>query len=424
LAPAIQSTRADLTSVMKATDAAGFGRRRRWGRAVLVGGQVAISVVMLVVALFMYRGFQRMLGIGPGYRIDHLLMMSLSPGLMRYTPPQAVRFVEQVAERARSLPDVKSVALASSVPMRIDPAGGSAIRPEGFQFPVGRESAPVLGSSVDEHYFETMGIAVIKGRGFRATDSADAPRVAVVNEQLADHYWPGQDPLGKRFRLGDTRGPWVEIVGLTKTSTYIFLGERPTEFIYFPYKQRAQPQMILLTESIGDPTSLAGPLREVVRALDTNQPIYDVRTMEELYRMRVVAQFNVVSSLVGAMGLMGLGLAIVGLYGLVAYGAARRTKEIGIRMAIGAGRGEVLGMVLRQGLTLAVVGLGIGLLATVGAGRALGALFPGAGPGNGPTDVIALGVVGAAVFMVTLLAAAIPARRASRINPTEALRYE
>jgi predicted permease len=424
LAPAIRSTRADLTSVMKATDAAGFGRHKRWGRALLVCGQVAVSVVLLVVALFMYRGFQRMLGIGPAYRIDHLLMMSLSPGLLRYTASQSERFVEQVAERARSMPGVKSVALASSVPMTIEPAGGSAILPEGFQFPSGQESGTVLGSSVDEHYFETMGIAVIEGRSFRATDSAEAPRVAVVNEQLVQHYWPGQDPVGKRFRLGDSRGPWVEIVGLTKTSTYLFLGERPTEFIYFPYKQRPQPRMIVITESIGDPSSLATPLREVVRTLDANQPIYDVRTMEAFYRMRVVAQFTVVSSLVAAMGAMGLGLALVGLYGLVAYGAARRTKEIGIRMAIGASRYEVLEMVLRQGMTLAVVGLGIGLLASVGAGRALGALFPGAGPGNGPTDIVALGLVAVGVFMVTLLASYVPARHASRINPNEALRNE
>jgi ABC-type antimicrobial peptide transport system permease subunit len=224
--------------------------------------------------------------------------------------------------------------------------------------------------------------------------------------------------------LGDSRGRWVEIVGVAKTTNYVSLGERPTEFVYYPYKQRPQPQMIVLTESIGDPTSLATPLREVVRTLDANQPIYDVRSMEELYRMRVVAQFNLVSRLVAAMGTMGLGLAMAGLYGLVAYGVARRTKEIGIRMAIGASRREVLGMVLRQGVTLAVVGLGAGLLASVGAGRVLVALFPGVGPGNGSTDAVALGLVAVSVFIVTLLAAGIPARRASRINPTEALRYE
>ena len=157
LTPAIRSTQADLTSVMRATDAAGFGRRRRWGRAVLVGGQVAVSVVLLVVALFMYRGFNRLLSHGPGFRTDHLLMMSFDPSLVRYSEAQTQQFFEQVAESARSVAGVKSVALASSVPMRTDPAGGTAILPEGFQFPVGQESITALASSVDEHYFDAIG---------------------------------------------------------------------------------------------------------------------------------------------------------------------------------------------------------------------------------------------------------------------------
>ena len=179
----------------------------------------------------------------------------------------------------------------------------------------------------------------------------------------------------------------------------------------------------MLAQSAGDPSSLAAPLREVVRGLDANLPIYNVRTMEELYRMRAVSIFNVLVGTVGAMGLMGLGLSIVGLYGLVAYAASRRTREIGIRMAIGAGQADVLRMVLRQGIVLALVGLGVGLLASVGAGRALTAAFPG-GPGGGGTDLLAFPLVAAAVLAVTLLAAYVPARRASGINPTVALRHE
>jgi predicted permease len=352
-------------------------------------------------------------------------MMSFDPSFVRYTGPQTQQFFEQVAERARSVPGVTSVALASSVPMATDPAGGATILPEGFQLPVGQESVTVLGSSVDEHYFETMAISIVKGRGFRATDSMDAPNVAVVNEQLAQHYWPGQDPLGKRFRLSDNRGPSVEIVGVAKTSNYIFLGEAPREFLYFAYKQRRQPRMVLLTQSTGDPTSLVTPLRDVVRGIDANQPVYNVRTMEELYRMRVIVQFHIVTNLVAAMGIMGLGLAIVGLYGLVTYAAARRTKEIGIRLAIGARRWDVLGMVLRQGMVLALGGLGVGLLGSMGAGRAMASLFPGPGPGNsGQTDFVALGLVAMAVLVVTALAAYVPARRASRVDLTEALRNE
>ena len=420
LAPAIQATRVDLTAVMKATDAAGSGRRRRWGRAWLVGGQVAVSVVLLVIGTFMYRRFQWQLGTGPGYRTDHLLMMSLDPTLVRYTEPQAMQFFDQVAERARSVPGVRAVALGSSVPMDNEFFVITVV-PEGFQFPIGKESGTLLGSVVSEGYFETMGLSILRGRSFRATDSADAPKVAVINEQVAHHYWPSQDPIGKRFRLNDGHGPWVEIVGLAKTSKYVFLAEPPTEFLYLCDKQRPQPRMILVAESVGDPASLVTPLRDVVRSLDANQPIYNVRTMEEFYRMRVITVFNVVIGSVAAMGLMGLGLSIVGLYGLVAYAASRRTKEIGIRMALGAGQSEVLRMVLRQGMVLAVAGLGAGLLASVGARRLLAAAF-----GNAPRgfDVIAFLLVASVVLLVTLLAAYVPARRASRVNPIEALRNE
>jgi putative ABC transport system permease protein len=420
LLPAIQSTRTDLTAVMKATDAVSRGRRR-WGRSLLVGGQVAVAVVLLVVAAFMFRAFRAQIAGGPGYKTDHLVMMSFDPTLVRYTPPQAQKFFEQVAERARAIPGVKSAALSSSVPMANDSLGTATIVPEGFQFPSGRDRVTVLASTVDEHCFDTLGLTILKGRGFRADDSADAPRVAVVNEQLARHYWPGQEPLGKRFRLDGPQGPWVEVVGLAKTSKYIFLAEPPTEFVYLPYRQKPQGRMVLLTESIGDAASLVAPLREMVRTLDANQPIYNVRTMEEFYQMRTVDVFNMIIGLVGALGLMGLSLAMVGLYGLVAYAAGRRTREIGIRMAIGAGRAVVLRMVLRQGLALSLVGLAVGLIAGIGAGRLLQAAFPS---GETRSDPVALLLVAPLVLAITFLAAYVPARRASRINPMLALRVE
>ena len=190
-----------------------------------------------------------------------------------------------------------------------------------------------------------------------------------MNQHLADHYWPNQDPLGKRFRLESANNAWVEIVGIAKTSKYIFVAEPPSDFVYLPYRQNPSPGMFLVARSSGDPAALAAPLREVVRGLDVNMPIFNVRTMEELYRMRAVSIFNVLVTTVGAMGLMGLGLSIVGLYGLVAYAASRRTREIGIRMAIGATAPNVLRMVLRQGLVLALIGLVLGLAASVGAGE-------------------------------------------------------
>jgi putative ABC transport system permease protein len=421
LVPAIQATRADLTAVMKAGDSVAPGRRRRWGRALLVGGQVAVSVVLLVVAMFMYRGFRQQLTSGPGYRTDHLLMMSLDPSLVRYTEAQSQQFFKEVAERARAVPGVKTVTMATFIPMSNDSIGTVTIAPEGFQFPAGKDNATILSSSVDEYYFDTMGLTILQGRNFRAEDSTGAPRVAVVNQQLAQHYWPNQNPLGKRFRSDDAEKSWVEVVGVVKTSKYLFIAEPHTDFVYLPYRQKAQQRMILLAQSSGDPASLVTPLREVVRGLDVNLPIYNVRTMEELYRMRAISVFNVLIGIVGAMGGMGLGLSIVGLYGLVAYAASRRTREIGIRMAIGATRTTVLRMVLRQGIVLALAGLVVGLAGSVGAGELLRAAFPS---GDDQRDVLALVLVVPVVLAVTFLATYIPARRASRLDPMKALRYE
>jgi predicted permease len=345
LVPAIQATHADLTAVMKASDTIAPGRRRRWGRAVLVGGQVAVSVVLLVVAMFMYRGFKQQLAGGPGYRTDHLLMMSFDPTLLRYTDAQSEQFFQQVSERARALPGVRNISMTTAIPMSNDSLGFVTIAPEGYQFPAGKDNVTVLSTMTDEHYFSTMGIAILDGRNFQRADDTGAPRVAIVNEQLARHYWPNQRAIGKRLHLvAEPDQPWVDIVGVAKTSKYMFFAEPPSDFVYLPYRQKKPPRMIMVAQSAGDPAGLVGPLREIVRSLDANLPIFNVRTMEELYRMRAISIFNVLIAVVAAMGGMGLGLAIVGLYGLVAYATSRRTREIGIRMAIGASGATVLRM--------------------------------------------------------------------------------
>jgi macrolide transport system ATP-binding/permease protein len=420
LVPAIQATRTDLTAVMKASDSVAPSRRRRWGRSVLVGGQVAVSVVLLVVALFMYRGFGKEVANGPGYRTDHLLMMSFDTGLLRYTEAQSKLFFDQVAERARAVPGVKTVAMTTSVPMANDTIGFERVVPEGFQFALGKDNATVLAARVDEQYFDTLGLTLLRGRNFSVDDSFDRPRVAIVNQPFAQHYWPNQDPIGKRFQtLGDDK-EWVQVVGLAKTSKYIFIAEAPVEFLYFPHRQKKLREMTLLAQSQGDAGALAAPLREMVRGLDPNMPIYNVRTMEQFYQMRAISIFRVLVSTVAGMGAMGLGLAIVGLYGLVSYAAARRTREIGIRMAIGADRGAVSRMVLRQGAVLAVVGLLIGLAGSVGAGELLRAAFPGDNQRDGGALLIVIPIV----LSVTLLAAYLPAHRASRLNPVQALRHD
>jgi putative ABC transport system permease protein len=420
LMPAIQATRADLNAVMKAGDATAPGRRRRWGRAVLVCGQVAMSVVLLVFALFMYRGFNKQIAGGPGFRTDHLLMMTLDPSLIRYSDAQKQQFFDAVADRAREVPGVQAVAMTTSVPMAID-LGFEPVIPEGFQFPVGKDRAIVVATNVDENYFDAMSIPVLAGRGFRKNDDEAAPRIAVVNQEFAQHYWPNQDPIGKRMRLADDDKAWVQIVGLVKTTKYIFIAEPPTEAIYFPYRQKNPNKLVMLAHSAGDVAGLAAPLRQVVSGLDANMPVYNVRTMKDLYEMRAVSVFKVLVTTVASMGLMGLSLSIAGLYGLVAYAATRRTREIGIRMAIGASRSTVLRMVLRQGIVLAVVGLVVGLAASAGAGELLRAAFP---MGDNRRDLAALLIVIPIVLAVTFLAAYLPARRASRVNPMQALRYE
>jgi predicted permease len=347
-------------------------------------------------------------------------MMTFDPTLVRYSEAQTAQFFEQVAERARTVPGVKSVAMATSAPMNND-VDAATMAPEGYQFPVGKDSATILCDDIDEYYFPALALTLVDGRNFRREDGPDAPRVAIVNQQFAQHYWPGQQPVGKRIRLLTGDKPWVQVVGLAKTSKYLFIAEPPTEFVYFPYRQRKPRQLIMLAESNGDAAALAAPLREVVRGLDPNLPIYNVRTMEALYRMRATSIIIVLITTVGGLGVMGLVLAIVGLYALVAYAVSRRTREIGIRMAIGADRVAVLRMVLRQGLLLSVVGLVVGVAGSVGAGILLRAVFA---DNNNQRDPAAILLVIPVVLAVTFVAAYLPARRASRVDPVQALRYE
>lgn len=418
LAPAIQTSRTDLVPALKAADADASGKRRVWGRNALVVGQVAISLVLLVVTAMMYRGFRSELGSGPGFRHDHLAMLSFDPSLVRFTETQTQQFYKQLVDRATRISGVKSAALTAAIPMAPN-QGTASIIPEGYLFPKGKEAESMLKNVVDEHFFDTMAIPIVRGRNFRETDSATAPKVAVVNEVVAKKYWPNQDPIGKRFRMTDAKGAWVQIVGVAKTAKYIWIAEPPLEFLYLPLAQNPRSRMALLAESEGDAAGLVAPLREMVRGIDANQPIFDIRTMESFYEMRAVKTPNTIVQTVGSLGTMGLVLSLVGLYGLVAYSVSRRTREFGIRMAIGAGSSHVLRIVLRHGLILALTGIGIGLVLSVAAGRTVSSLFASA-----KSDPMAFLIVPPILLAVTMLATYAPALRASRVDPMKALRYE
>jgi putative ABC transport system permease protein len=292
--------------------------------------------------------------------------------------------------------------------------------PDGFQMPRDRENFSSTMDTVDEGYFETLRIPILRGRGFLASDTADAPRVAVVNDQFAKHYWPGADAVGKHIRLDSSSGVQVEIVGVAQTIKYRSTSEKPMDFVYRPLAQDPVARMVLLLRSNDDPLQLVKPVKDVVRTLDANIPMLQTRSYEELYRYNEVDGPGVAIELVGTMGAVGLLLAIAGLYGLVAYNVSRRTREIGIRMAIGAGPSDVLRLVMGKGLVL----VGIGTAAGLAMGFAVEQLLNSMLFNIGGVDILAYVVVVPALFLVTMLAAYVPARRASQIAPTLALRHE
>jgi MacB-like periplasmic core domain/FtsX-like permease family len=260
----------------------------------------------------------------------------------------------------------------------------------------------------------------MRGRNFLASDTLDAPRVAVVNEQFAKHYWPGVDAVGKHIRLDSGTGTPVEIVGVAQTIKYRSTMERPMDFVYLPLAQHPIARMVLLLRSSGDPLQLVTSVKDVVRKLDPNLPMLETRTYEDLYRYSAVEGPRVGIEVVGTLGLVGVLLAIAGLYGLVAYNVSRRTREFGIRMALGALPSDVLRLVMGKGLVLVGMGTAIGLAMGFGVER----LFNSALFNAGGVDLAAYFIVVPSMFLVTMLAAYLPARRAARIAPTQALRYE
>jgi predicted permease len=422
LVPALQSSKTDLVPALKTSSAEGR-RGRTFGRNALVISQVALSLMLLCAATLFVRTLQRVIMGNPGFRTDHLLMMSFDPSLVRYSPDKTGEFYRTLVDSARQVSNAKNATLSQTVPFDGSSVPTSSIAPEGYQLPAGKESDRILSNVVDEQYFDTIGMPLIRGRAFLAADTATSPRVAVINEAAADHYWPNQDAVGKRFRLDGRDGLWVQVVGVAKTSVYLTTGEPRLTFLYLPLSQHPASRMTLTVETPGDAASLTAPLRNLVRSIDAHQPIFNVRTMREYYRTQGLQALRLIVNVVGTMGILGLGMALVGLYGLVSYSVSRRTREIGIRMAIGANRRDILGTVMRQGFKLAVIGVGIGVAGSFGVVRGIRALFSRLEE-TSMFDPWTFLVVPLALLAVTLLASYIPARRAASIDPNNALHYE
>ncbi len=422
LVPAMPSTRADLVNGLKSgdVDVPRGGRKRLWGRSALVVAQVSTSLMLLTASFLMARSFRHSLLEGTGFTKDHLLMVRFDPSLVRYDATRTKRFYELLAERVREAPGVQGEALAQNVPVGVGDFGGVAFVPEGFQMPPDRESFTSTMDTVDGGFFQTMGIPILRGRGFLASDTADSPHVAVVNEHFARHYWPAGDAVGKRIRLESRAGTAVEIVGIAPTLKYGNTLEKPMDFVYMPLTQHPVARMVLMLRSSGDPLQLVQSVKDVIRTLDANLPMLQTRAFEDVYLNQAVYGPRIATDLVGAMGAVGVLLAIAGLYGLVASNVSRRTREIGIRMALGAASSDVLRLVMGKGLVLVGVGTVIGLAMGFAVEQLMNSMLFNAGG----VDVVAYVIVVPSLLLVTMLAAYVPARRASRIAPTLALRYE
>jgi predicted permease len=422
LAPALQSTRMDLVNGLKSADVdePGRGRRRLWGRNALVVAQVAMSLMLLAASFLMLRGFQHSLLEGTSFAKDHLLMVRFDPRLVQYDAAQTQQFYKLLAERLRDTMGVESTGYTLDPPLGLEDLDRVSFVPDGFEMPRDRESFMSTMDPVDEGYFRTMGIPILRGRGFQASDTAEAPRVAVVNEHFANHYWPGADAVGKRFRLDGATGTPVEIVGVAQTVKYRETFENSKDFVYMPLAQHPVPRLVLLLRSTGDPLEMVKPVKEIVRSLDPNMPMLETRTYEDLYGYSAVRGPRVAVLMVGTLGLVGLLLSIAGLYGLVAYNVSRRTREIGIRMAIGARPADVLRQMMGKGLRLVAIGTVIGLAMGVAVEKLMNSMLFNAGG----VDLAVYLLVVPSMVLITMLAAYVPARRASRIEPTRALRYE
>jgi predicted permease len=419
LAPALQSTRVDLVNALKSADADVPGRKRLWGRNMLVVAQVAMSLMLLTASFLMARGFQHDLLVGTSFTKDHLLMANFDPRLIQYNAKQTQQFYKLLADRMRETAGVQSEALTQNIPLGTDDFDGVAFVPDGVTMPPDRANFASTMDTVDAGYFQTMGIPILRGRGFLDTDTADAPRVAIVNAHFAKHYWPGGDAVGKYIHLDNSAGVPVEVVGVAETIKYQSMTD-PMDFVYMPLAQRPVARMVLMLRSSGDPLQLVQPLKDVVHSIDPNLPLLQTRAYEEYYLNQAVRGPEIAIDLVGTMGLVGLLLAIAGLYGLVAYNVSRRTHEIGIRMALGAAGSDVLRLVMGKGIVLVAMGTAIGLAMGFGLEQLMNSMLFN----SGGVDVVAYIIVVPTLFLVTMLATYVPARRASRIAPTQALRYE
>ena len=426
LAPALHSTGASVQNNLKEGgrgSSASRGRQRL--RDILVVGEVALSLLLLVCAGLLMRSFDHLLKVSPGFQTDRVLTMQLSLPGNKYKAGAAVTaFYAQLLERVRALPGVMAAGAVRNLPLSGSyQSGGVTVEdtaatnvprdPQTHRAFIEADKRPVTPG-----YFEAMQIPVLKGRAFAEADDAQAPLVAVVDPDFAALFWPGQDPIGKHIKA-ESNG-WRTIVGVVGHVKHYALNVKGREQVYFPQAQCLYAQtMFLAVRTAGDPAGLTNAIRKQVRQMDPEQPIYAVNTMEELLDASV-AQPRLNLVLLGLFAGLALLLAAVGIYGVLAYSVTQRTREIGIRLALGAQPNDALLLVVRQGLALALVGIGLGLAGALVLTRFIATLLFGVTP----TDPLTYTAVSVLLLAVALAASYIPAVRATRVDPIVALRYE
>ncbi len=433
LAPGLTATGGALVPALKDESFVPDARARRFDlRNALVVAQVSLSLLLLVTAGLFLRNLRELQAIGPGFDVERLLSAQLPVNLLRYTQDQGRAFYRSVVERVEALPGVESASVARVALL----GGGSRVgsihvegrpgRPDRFQSEGGGAAAPgrdaVSSNVIGPGYFATLGVPLVAGRDFDPRDVREAPPVAVVNESFCRlHFADRQrrDVLGQRVSLNGPEGPWREIVGVVGDSKYRSLTEPPTPVAYLPLSQQHETGVVLYVRTRTTPASLLAAVRREVQSLEPNLPLPELRTVAETVSSSLYAA-RMGSRLLAAFGGLALLLAAIGVYGVISFGVAQRTREIGVRMALGAGSSDVQGLVLRRGLRLVALGVVVGLALAVAAGRFLESFLYGV-HGNDPLTFAAVAVVlGAVAFLACLL----PARRAMKLDPLAALRQQ
>jgi predicted permease len=424
LAPALQVWRAgqyDLLKGSRTTHSSGSNRLRR----TLVVAEAALSLILLAGAGLLLRSFAQVLKVDPGFRPEGVLTMRLALPDATYGKPEQVRaFYRDLLDRVQRLPGVEAAGAISLLPLSgLSYSGTATIDTQSV--PIEDTTPEVDYRPVTPGYFKAMGISLVSGRYFEERDSGTAQHVAIVDETLAQTYWPNQDPLGRRIHLGGRQGfkesvtPWMTVVGVVRHVRNRTLEARSRTEVYWPEAQDPSSAMALAIRTAGNPMGLASAVRREVAAMDPELPAYQVRTMSEVMG-ESVARRRMALILLAVFAGLALVLACVGIYGVSSYSVAQRQQEIGLRMALGARKKQVLRLVIRQGMSLTLAGLGIGMLAALGLTRLMGSLLFVVRP----ADPLSLGGSILLLTAVALLAVLIPARRATQVDPILALRYE